>query len=59
MKHFVVKLATAGVLSAALYLAISCPCEIYLECHREKYLALLAVAAFPAIAEFKPTAPLL
>lgn len=31
-------------LSAALYIAITCPCEVYLSCHRNEMIGLLTVA---------------
>jgi hypothetical protein len=31
--------------SAVLYMAISCPCETYLKCHKVEYLFLLGVMA--------------
>jgi hypothetical protein len=33
----------AGV--AVLYMALTCPCETYLKCHKGKYLTLLAIMA--------------
>lgn len=53
MKHVSSKVFCGSVLAAATYLAVTCPCETYLECHREKFLALLAVAAVFAVSNIK------
>lgn len=39
------KLLTGGLIAAAGYIAITCPCERYLVCHRTIYLSLLGAAA--------------
>lgn len=39
------KIINGLVLASALYLALSCPCDTYLTCHKAKYLALLAIGA--------------
>lgn len=51
MKHVAPKLFCSVALGAALYLAVSCPCDTYLKCHRGKYLALLGMAAGFAFAD--------
>lgn len=38
------KIANGIVLGAAWYLAVSCPCEVYLSCYKTHYLVLLAIA---------------
>ena len=54
MNVVVLKVITGTLLGSALYLAVTCPCPIYLECHREKSLALLLLAAVPAVVDFTP-----
>lgn len=52
MKHAKLKLLTGGLLIGAFYIAVKCPCDVYLECHRWQYIALLAGAAVPAFVHF-------
>ena len=53
MKHTKAKIITGAMLAGALYIALKCPCTVYLECHRWQYLALLAGAAVPAFVEIR------
>jgi hypothetical protein len=39
------KLLTGALIAAAGYIAVTCPCEKYLVCHRTVYLSLLSAAA--------------
>lgn len=53
MKHVIPKLVNGIALGTATYLAVSCPCDVYLECKRPYYLALLAIGAAFAVAGLK------
>lgn len=45
MKHILLKIAVGVPLGVALYYTVTCPCEVFLECHKKQYFAALAVAA--------------
>ena len=39
------KIINGAVGAAVLYMALTCPCETYLSCHKTAYLSLLGVMA--------------
>ena len=44
-QHDIAKVVTVSLLGGAMYWAATCPCEVYLECHKHYYWMLLAGAA--------------
>lgn len=56
--HLYKKVFISSLLAGALYYAATCPCEVYLECHRKYYnLFLLAALAVPELF-WNPRSPL-
>ncbi len=39
---FIIRAALIGCLSGALYFAVACPCAVYLACHADTVVGLLA-----------------
>lgn len=45
MKHVLLKTLVGIPLGVALYYTVTCPCDVFLECHKHYYFIALALAA--------------
>lgn len=44
MKHALLKTVVGIPLSVALYYTVTCPCDVFLECHKKQYFIALGLA---------------